>query len=147
MRPTQTMNGGGAPNWRVGQYVDSHGSRTSVASCRNYRHETAAASSLRFRNPLSDAKANLYRSFLGDWGSFGGSKQKGIVQYGVSANRQNPFAGAVHDAIFNTFRRTKSQIFYWLPPMLAGYYLMDWATERNHYLFSKAGRAEFGDDE
>jgi ubiquinol-cytochrome c reductase subunit 8 len=35
-----------------------------------------------------------------------------------------------HDAIFNTFRRSKGQIFYWLPPLVAGYYLMDWATER-----------------
>lgn len=62
--------------------------------------------------------------------AIGGAKQKGIVDYGLSANRQNPFAGAAHDAIFNTFRRTKSQIFYWLPPMLAGYYLLSWATER-----------------
>ncbi|KAM0261811.1 hypothetical protein ACHAQJ_002014 [Trichoderma viride] len=85
--------------------------------------------------------------WLGDWGSFGGAKQKGIIDYGLSANRQNPFAGAAHDAIFNTFRRTKSQIFYWLPPMLAGYYLLNWATERNHYLNSKAGRAEFADAE
>ncbi|KJK76391.1 hypothetical protein H634G_08282 [Metarhizium anisopliae BRIP 53293] len=75
-----------------------------------------------------------------------GSKQKGIIHYGLSANRQNPTAGMVHDAFFNTFRRTKGQIFYWLPPLVAGYYLMQWATERNHYLQSKAGRAEFGDE-
>ncbi|CEJ80507.1 Putative UcrQ family protein [[Torrubiella] hemipterigena] len=88
-------------------------------------------------------------NYLGhDFGALGGaSKQKGIVTYGLAANRQNPFAGAAHDAIFNTFRRTKSQIFYWLPPLIAGYYLMNWATERNHYLNSKAGRAEFGDSE
>ncbi|EFY84719.1 ubiquinol--cytochrome-c reductase subunit 8 [Metarhizium acridum] len=103
MRPTQALNGGGAPNWKAGHW-------------------------------------------LGDWGSFGGSKQKGIIHYGLSANRQNPTAGIVHDAFFNTFRRTKGQIFYWLPPLVAGYYLMQWATERNHYLQSKAGRAEFGDD-
>ena len=70
----------------------------------------------------------------------------------------------VHDAFFNTFRRSKGQIFYWLPPLVAGYYLMEWATERyvanwcqrlcitvltwnsNHYLQSKAGRAEFADE-
>jgi ubiquinol-cytochrome c reductase subunit 8 len=63
----------------------------------------------------------------------GGTKQKGIVHYGLSPNRQNPWAGAGHDAIFNTFRRTKSQIFYWLPAMLTGYYLMSWATERYVY--------------
>ena len=60
----------------------------------------------------------------------GGSKQKGIITYGLAANRQNPFAGAFNDAIFNTFRRTRGTIFYWLPPLLAAYYLMDWANER-----------------
>jgi hypothetical protein len=60
----------------------------------------------------------------------GGSKQKGIITYGMSANRLNPLAGVGHAAVFNTFRRTKSQIFYWLPVMVAGYYIMHWATER-----------------
>lgn len=74
----------------------------------------------------------------------------------------------MHDAVFNTFRRTRAQILYWVPPMLAAYYVMNWATERyvllpfsptfilfqcltrnlrNHYLNSKAGRAEFKDEE
>ncbi|KAM3515058.1 hypothetical protein MY11210_001296 [Beauveria gryllotalpidicola] len=83
-----------------------------------------------------------------DFGAFGGAgKTKGIITFGIAANRQNLFAGAAHDAIFNTFRRTKSQIFYWLPSLMAGYYLMHWATERNEYLNSKAGRAEFADVE
>ncbi|VUC34694.1 unnamed protein product [Clonostachys rosea] len=85
--------------------------------------------------------------FIGDWGSIGGQKQRGIVHYGLSANRQNPIAGAAHDAIFNTFRRTKSQIFYWLPTALAGYYLMSWATDYNHFLNSKEGRALHANDE
>lgn len=62
--------------------------------------------------------------------SGGTTKQKGIVHWGISPNRQNPFAGAGHAAVFNTFRRTKSQIFYWLPAMVTGYYLMHWAIER-----------------
>ncbi|KAL6857618.1 ubiquinol--cytochrome-c reductase subunit 8 [Amphichorda felina] len=86
--------------------------------------------------------------FIGDWGSLGGAnKQRGIIHWGLSPNRQNVTAGMVHDAFFNTFRRTKSQIFYWLPAMLGGYYLMHWAIERNEYLNSKAGRAEFADEE
>ncbi|KAG5962844.1 ubiquinol--cytochrome-c reductase subunit 8 [Claviceps arundinis] len=85
--------------------------------------------------------------YIGDWGNMGGFKQKGIIHYGISANRQNPMVGTFHDAIFNTFRRTKGQILYWLPPMIAAYGLLNWATERNHYLNSKAGRAEFGDEE
>lgn len=52
------------------------------------------------------------------------------MQWGLSANRQNVTAGIFHDAVFNTFRRTKAQIFYWLPAMLGGYYLMNWAIER-----------------
>ncbi|PHH69646.1 hypothetical protein CDD82_7621 [Ophiocordyceps australis] len=85
--------------------------------------------------------------YIGDWGHLGGTKQKGIVHYGLSANRQNPFAGAFHDAIFNTFRRTKAQIMFWLPPVIAGYYVMTWATEKNEYYSSKAGRAELADQE
>ena len=65
-----------------------------------------------------------------DANNSGGSKQKGIIHYGVSANRQNPTAGMANDALFNTFRRTKGQIFYWLTPMIAAYYLMSWATDR-----------------
>lgn len=60
----------------------------------------------------------------------GANKQRGIIHWGLSPNRQNVTAGMVHDAFFNTFRRTKSQIFYWLPAMLGGYYLMHWAIER-----------------
>ena len=56
--------------------------------------------------------------------------QKGIVTYGVAPNRQKPLAGAMHDAIFNTWRRFSSQVLYFAPPMIAGYYLMNWAIER-----------------
>jgi hypothetical protein len=56
--------------------------------------------------------------------------QKGIVTYGLSANRQNPFAGAAHAAIFNTWRRASAQILYVVPPFVAAYYIMNWATER-----------------
>jgi ubiquinol-cytochrome c reductase subunit 8 len=86
--------------------------------------------------------------------------------YGISPNRQNPFAGAAHDAVFNTWRRFYSQVFYWAPAAVAGYYIMNWAIERyvvppwtngglqclltwddsNHYLNSKQGRLEFGAD-
>ncbi|GKT60134.1 cytochrome b-c1 complex subunit 8 [Colletotrichum tofieldiae] len=96
----------------------------------------------------------------------GGEKQRGIITYGISPNRQNPFAGAAHDAVFNTWRRFSQQVLYVLPPLVAGWYIMDWATHRsvtsperpeaglrtdmrcsNHYLNSKQGRAEFGDEE
>lgn len=97
--------------------------------------------------------------------NIGGSKQKGIITYGLSANRQNPFAGAGHDAIFNTWRRFSKQVLYVAPPFVFFYYVMNWAVDRyvtlriagctrwkltvcrNHYLNSKAGREEFKDSE
>ncbi|KAK3307904.1 cytochrome b-c1 complex subunit 8, partial [Chaetomium strumarium] len=77
----------------------------------------------------------------------GGLKQKGIVSYGVAPNRQNPLAGAFHDALFNTWRRFRNQVIYFAPPMIAGYYVLNWAIHRNEYLNSKAGRAEFAGEE
>ncbi|KAI1187264.1 UcrQ family protein [Nemania serpens] len=88
-----------------------------------------------------------HNKYLGHWGHFGSSKQKGIITYSLSPNKQNPFAGAGHDAIFNTFRRFSKQVLYIAPPFIAGYYLMSWATEKNHYLNSKAGRKENADAE
>ena len=60
----------------------------------------------------------------------GGEKQRGIITYGLAANRQNPVAGAAHDAVFNTFRRFRGQVLYVVPPMIVGYYVMDWAIHR-----------------
>ena len=90
-----------------------------------------------------DVPLGRFNKYLGGWGNLGSSPQKGIVTFGLAPNRQNPLAGAGHDAIFNTWRRFRGQVLYVVPAMFAGYYLMNWATERNHYLNSKAGRAEF----
>ncbi len=60
----------------------------------------------------------------------GGTKQKGIITYGLSPNRQNPFAGAGHDAVFNTFRRFRKQVLYWAPPAVVAYFVMDWAVKK-----------------
>ena len=57
-------------------------------------------------------------------------KQKGIISYGVAPNRQDPLAGVAHDAFFNTWRRFSAQVLYWAPPMIAGYYIVNWAVER-----------------
>ncbi|RYO96794.1 hypothetical protein DL764_007394 [Monosporascus ibericus] len=96
----------------------------------------------------------------------GGMKQRGIISYAMSPNRQNPLAGATHAAIFNSWRRFRYQVLYWAPPLVFFYYAMNWATERygytmrvmsateseadsrrNEYLNSKAGRKEFGGSE
>ncbi|KAF1350707.1 cytochrome b-c1 complex subunit 8 [Delphinella strobiligena] len=85
--------------------------------------------------------------YMGWWGSLGSPPQKGIITYGISHNRQRPLAGTAHAAIFNVFRRTRGQILFWAIPILSAYELMHWATERNEYLNSKPGRAEFADAE
>ncbi|KAI5853636.1 cytochrome b-c1 complex subunit 8 [Durotheca rogersii] len=82
------------------------------------------------------------------WGNLGCvCPQRGIITYTISPNRQNPLAGAAHDAIFNTWRRFRMQVLYWAPPLIAAYYAMDWATKRNKYLNSKDGRAETANQE
>ncbi|KAL0939211.1 UcrQ family protein [Colletotrichum truncatum] len=60
----------------------------------------------------------------------GGQKQRGIITYGIAPNRLNPLAGAAHNAIFNVWRRFASQVWYFAPPMVAGWYVMYWADER-----------------
>lgn len=36
----------------------------------------------------------------------------------------------MHNAVFNTYRRTKGQILYVLPPLIAAYAALNWAVER-----------------
>jgi hypothetical protein len=60
----------------------------------------------------------------------GSPPQKGVTVYSMSANRQNPLAGTLNNAVFNTARRTRHQILYWAPAMVIAYYSMNWAIER-----------------
>ncbi|KAF1994360.1 hypothetical protein P154DRAFT_581924 [Amniculicola lignicola CBS 123094] len=85
--------------------------------------------------------------YLGPWGALGSPAQKGVTVYAMSPNRQNPLAGTLNNAIFNTFRRTRNQILYVAPPLILGYMAMEWAIERNEYLNSKPGRAELENQE
>lgn len=70
--------------------------------------------------------------------------QRGIVAYGLASNRQRAFGGALHRAFFNTWRRSKAQVLYWVPPFVLGYLVLDWSIERNKYLNSKEGREKEG---
>ena len=67
---------------------------------------------------------------MGNWGNMGSQTQKGIVTYALSANRQKPLGGAGHAAIFNTWRRSRNQMLYVVPPFVIAYLAMDWATQR-----------------
>jgi len=79
---------------------------------------------------------------MGWWGNLGGPKQRGIVSYSLSPLQQRVFAGALHQAIFNTSRRITSQIPYVGTALLAGYSIYTWAKARHEFLLSKAGHAE-----
>lgn len=68
--------------------------------------------------------------FLGNWGNIGSQPQKGITSYALSANRQRPLAGTAHAAVFNSWRRFRTQVLYWAPPMLFFYALMNWAVDK-----------------
>ncbi|KAI9819691.1 MAG: hypothetical protein M1832_003925 [Thelocarpon impressellum] len=88
--------------------------------------------------------ARLPGQYLGGWGDLGSQPQKGVTSYALSANRQRPLAGTLRAAVFNTYRRSKGQALYVVPPLIAAYLIMSWGTERNEYLNSKAGRLEEG---
>ncbi|KAK2808780.1 hypothetical protein FQN50_004453 [Emmonsiellopsis sp. PD_5] len=93
-----------------------------------------------------DYKLGIYIGGPGDFGT--PTPTKGVTTYSLSPNRQRPFAGAVHNAIFNTWRRFRGQALYVIPPFVGAYALMNWAVERNEYLNSKPGRlAEGGQEE
>jgi len=64
------------------------------------------------------------------WGHGRLPKEKGIVTYTLSSNRQNPLAGAAHNAVFNTARRVRGQVLYVAPPFIAAYLLMSWMEEK-----------------
>ncbi|KAK7204122.1 ubiquinol cytochrome C reductase subunit 8 [Myxozyma melibiosi] len=80
--------------------------------------------------------------YMGWWGHMGGPKQRGIVTYAVSSYAQKPFAGALYNAFFNTFRRVSSQALYVVLPVSGLVYVVNKAQARNEFLYSKAGREE-----
>ncbi|KAG0355602.1 ubiquinol--cytochrome-c reductase subunit 8, partial [Gamsiella multidivaricata] len=69
--------------------------------------------------------------WMGWWGHLGGLKQRGIVTYSLSPFEQRAFAGALHQAIFNTFRRTTGQVLYIGIPFGLAYGTYSWA-KKNH---------------
>ncbi|KAL1592473.1 Cytochrome b-c1 complex subunit 8, mitochondrial [Nothophoma quercina] len=87
---------------------------------------------------------------IGSWGNpyeGGGRPGKGVVTYSLSPNRQRPMANFIAKGFWNVVRRSRNQVLYFIPPLIAGYATMQWAIERNEYLNSKHGRAEFADEE
>ncbi|EEH33407.1 ubiquinol-cytochrome c reductase complex ubiquinone-binding protein [Paracoccidioides lutzii Pb01] len=92
----------------------------------------------------ADPKRGIY---IGGFGGFGCPTPQKIATYALSPNRQRPLAGALYNAIFNTWRRTRNQALYVVPPFVAAYAILNWAVERNEYLNSKPGRLAEGASE
>lgn len=62
----------------------------------------------------------------------------------MSPFEQKPFAGAAHNAVFNTARRVSSQIPYVGVAFGLGYLIYSQAKTKHAYLTSKAGHAAEG---
>jgi ubiquinol-cytochrome c reductase subunit 8 len=74
------------------------------------------------------------------WGHKDIPRQRGIVTYMLSSNRLNPMAHTLHNAVFNTYRRSRNQVLYWGPAFVMAYLLMDWANRRSVSLVSTFAR-------
>lgn len=64
------------------------------------------------------------------WGHPQLPQQQGIITYQLSSNRLAPLGGAGNAAVFNTFRRSKAQVLYVVPPFVVAWLAMKWAEER-----------------
>lgn len=82
------------------------------------------------------------KHYSGWWNQAGAPKQKYVTQYAVSPFAQDPLKGSLDRAIFNTFRRFKSQVFYWAVPCLIVWNVWTNARDYNAYLYTKAGHEE-----
>ncbi|CAG8953059.1 hypothetical protein HYFRA_00003253 [Hymenoscyphus fraxineus] len=128
MRPSQMLrSGGSSPIGKYGKYLGEWGNLEEYERSEEGRLEED------------------YGAVMDSMGR--SQPQRGVITYALSNNAQRPLAGTLNAAIFNTFRRFSGQVFYFAPPMIVGYFAMSWAIERNEYLNSKAGIAEFGEDE
>ncbi|KAJ9618749.1 ubiquinol--cytochrome-c reductase subunit 8 [Taxawa tesnikishii (nom. ined.)] len=131
------MAGGG--DKKPGQYVYS--GRATPQACLCHASQQNRYTSYAKLDDLNGF-ADLFST-----GTWDGGVTLGIVTYGLAQNRQRALAGTANAAVFNVYRRTKAQILFWAVPLLVGYELMNWATERNEFLNSKEGRALYADSE
>ncbi|EGG03915.1 uncharacterized protein MELLADRAFT_89723 [Melampsora larici-populina 98AG31] len=81
------------------------------------------------------------KHYIGWWGSMGGPKQKGIVQYAISPYRQSPMKNVISHSLFQGYRRIVVQVPYFAFPFAAAYGLIAWADADNVYRNTKAGHA------
>lgn len=80
--------------------------------------------------------------FMGWWGSLGSPEQKFVTMYTVSPYATKPLKNFMHNAIFNTVRRVKKQIIFFVLPITFYGILWKRCKDYNEYLYSKAGKKE-----
>lgn len=82
------------------------------------------------------------RTYQGWWGNLGSPKQKYVTTYTVSPHATKPLKGALNNAVFNVFRRTKNQALFIILPGVIVWNVYAQARDHNEYLYTKAGRED-----
>ncbi|PVH19362.1 hypothetical protein CXQ85_003201 [Candidozyma haemuli] len=82
------------------------------------------------------------KAYMGWWGHIGSPKQKYVNMYTVSPYATRPLKGALHNSVFNVFRRFKNQVLFVVIPGAIVWTINAKATEYNEFLYTKAGREE-----
>ncbi|ODV88717.1 hypothetical protein CANCADRAFT_127883 [Tortispora caseinolytica NRRL Y-17796] len=84
--------------------------------------------------------AGEHYGYIGHWGDMSAFPIRGVTTYSVSGYAQRPFAGALHSAIFNTFRRVSAKFLLVTVPVGVYLYTFYKAHKFNDFLYTKAGR-------
>ncbi|KAF9168265.1 ubiquinol--cytochrome-c reductase subunit 8 [Actinomortierella ambigua] len=82
--------------------------------------------------------------WMGWWGHLGAPKQRGVAIYALSNFEQKAFAGALHQAVFNTFRRVTANAFYIAIPGAIGYSTYTYGKSNHAFRLSKEGHKIYG---
>lgn len=83
---------------------------------------------------------SLHLNTMGTGGWWVPPKQKYTVRYGLAPNAQSLFELNARNAVFNTFRRVRKQLFFIVVPVGTYWYVWDWAQKYNAWLYTKDGR-------
>ncbi|CAM1319683.1 Uncharacterised protein g7281 [Pycnogonum litorale] len=73
-------------------------------------------------------------------------KVRGVVYYKLSPFELKPLAGMITHGLPNMIRRIREEIFYVVPPFIAGYMILDWA-DKTHAQLQRKNPADYENDE
>ncbi|GLB42975.1 putative ucrQ family protein [Lyophyllum shimeji] len=78
------------------------------------------------------------------WGDRTIPKQKGVVEYTISAYRAKAAPHMLRNYLFNGYRRLSGELVFWLIPFGMGYGIYTWAKKTDAYHHSKAAHVAAG---